>query len=73
MTGSLGIGSRITLKTGMKLAFTPVFVFILMNGKSVKLPVLIISTSFIFPKESQLYDNCVPLDGSITNSSTPHS
>ena len=71
MTGSTGCGSLITSNTGVNLAFIPVRVFILIFGKSVKLPGFKTLTLLIFPKGSQLYVSCDPLAGSTTISSTP--
>ena len=56
-TGSTGTGSRTTLKTGVKEAFIPVVVFILISGNSVKFPALRTLTPDIFPNGSQVYDN----------------
>ena len=57
ITGSTGTGSLTTSKTGVKAAFTPVLVFILIVGKSVKLPAFKIFTPDILPNGSQTYDN----------------
>ena len=51
----------------MKDAFTPVLVFILITGNSVKLPAFNILTPEILPKGSVVYESCVPFAGSITS------
>jgi len=66
-TGSTGTGSRMTSNTGMKDAFTPVLVFILIVGSSVKLPAFNILTPDILPNGSVVYESCVPFAGSITS------
>ena len=72
-SGSTGTGSRITSNTGIKDAFTPVLVFILIVGSSVKLPAFNTLTPDILPKGSVVYESCVPFAGSITSWSTDES
>ena len=56
-TGSTGNGSRTTSNTGVNDALTPVVVFILIVGNSVKLPDLNTFTLDIFPNGSTVYDS----------------